>query len=213
MDPNCDNANAVLFRASPVVCKKPDGPTPADLRDDVAQVVPPDSIEYFRSLSDEELDAQVVGTMSRLDALSSQKRQQIKARLLPLLLVLRDRYAQPGRRVVIPGCPTWTEYLRGRGLKPDTVRSWFRKTRSAEELAQIVGEAKPKKHAKQQEPDLLAGDVAGLLLLFAKKLGKPAIQVFGSLGIEDFIVAFREFVRGMATAQGRNIMVNVIADL
>jgi hypothetical protein len=183
-----------------------------DLHDDVAEVVAPGSIDFLRSLADEELDRQVIATTAGLEVLSRQTRREIQNRLLPLLLVLRERFRQPGRRTAIPGCPSWTEYLRDRGLKADTVRSWFRRSRSADEVAELLGETKPKRAARPRDPELQPGDVAGLLLAFDQKLAEQALQVFGSLAIDEYVVALRRFVEGIAVVQQRNILVHLVPE-
>ena len=47
-----------------------------DLRQPPAEVVPPRSMHYYRSLSDEELDAEVVASKSKLDSLSAEQRRE-----------------------------------------------------------------------------------------------------------------------------------------
>jgi hypothetical protein len=188
----------------------------ANLRENIAEVgqpIQPDSVQYYLSLTDEELDQQIIASTQLLDTLSAQKRREIQAKLLPALMVLRDRHAQPGRRNPVLGFPSWEEYLRCRNLKPDTVRSWFRRSLSANEVAIMLGEARRLKKSRNQEQDLQPGDVATLLLVFQKKLGKQLMQVFASLATDDYVQALRTFVEGMVAAQRRRVAVHVIPEL
>lgn len=95
---------------------------------------------YYRSLNDEELVQALRQSLSRGSATSVRMTQELREHLLPALVVLRERYLQPGRRESIPGRPTYYEVLRSLHLKPDTVRKWFQPTVSAIAVSQLLGE-------------------------------------------------------------------------
>jgi hypothetical protein len=110
---------------------------------------------------------------------------------IPYLREARNRFAQPGRRVPVPGNPTWTEWVHNN--LHITVR------RVQQLLSAGAHLAKPISLGSKQRK-LRRGDWRGLL----KATERRAAQVFGS--VEDpkrLAGAIRDFAQGIADRHAR----------
>jgi transposase len=102
----------------------------------------------------------------------------LKDELLPLLEEAKHRYAQPGRRTALAGCPSYEEYLESIGLNPATVRQW-RHRLNEKKLLQLRGNGRqppsrtrPLHLSRKQKDRLLnAASIIGTELLPAFKVG------------------------------------------
>jgi DNA (cytosine-5)-methyltransferase 1 len=107
---------------------------------------------------------------------------------LPYLREARDRFAQPGRRVPVPGNPTWTEWVETNLHR--TVR------RVQQLLSEGPGPRETISPGSKRPPGKLrTGDWRGLL----KVTGRRNAQVFGS--VEDpkrLAGTIRDFAQGIA---------------
>jgi hypothetical protein len=111
----------------------------------------------------------------------------------PYLREARDRFAQPGRRVPVPGNPTWTEWVeQNLGV---TVRRVQQLLSEPAEPNEIISPG-PKHRMRK----LRAGDWHGLL----KATERRNAQVFGS--VEDpkrLAGTIRDFAQGIADQYAR----------
>jgi hypothetical protein len=64
--------------------------------------------------------------------------------LLPALQAMKDKVAQPGRRIVDPKEPNWEDVCRMLGITPDLVRTWRMRTAANTDIRHLVGEERPK---------------------------------------------------------------------
>jgi len=107
---------------------------------------------------------------------------------LPYLREARDRFAQPGRRVPVPGNPTWTEWVNSN--LHVTVRR----------VQQLLSEgAEPRETislgSKRRPQKLRSGDWSGLL----KATERRNAHVFGSVEDPKWLAAtIRSFAQGIA---------------
>jgi C-5 cytosine-specific DNA methylase len=111
---------------------------------------------------------------------------------IPYLREARERFAQPGRRVPVPGNPTWTEWVQTN--LHVTVRR----------VQQLLSDgAEPRETislGSKQRKGLRTGDWRGLL----KATERRAAQVFGS--VEDpkrLAATIRDFAQGIADRHAR----------
>ena len=105
---------------------------------------------------------------------------------IPYLREARHRFAQPGRRVPVPGNPTWTEWVQTN--LHVTVRRVQQLLSEGAEPREIISPS-------SKQPKLRTGDWRGLL----KATERRNAQVFGS--VEDpkrLAVAIRKFAQGIA---------------
>ena len=62
-------------------------------------------VQIASAMGDAELCAYIAGALSQV--------KKILRDILPYLAEARRRFAQPGRRVPVPGRPTWGEWVQG----------------------------------------------------------------------------------------------------
>jgi len=144
-------------------------------------VRPPDPEAVAKALSDSELVEKCVQGFRDL------------REAIPYLREARQRFAQPGRRVPVPGNPTWTEWVHNN--LHVTVRR----------VQQLLSEGlQPRETislgSKRRPRNLRGGDWRGLL----KATERRTAQVFGS--VEDpkrLAGAIRDFAQGIADKYGR----------
>jgi DNA (cytosine-5)-methyltransferase 1 len=143
-------------------------------------VQPPDPETVAKALSDSELVEKCVQGFRTLREIA------------PFLREARDRFAQPGRRVPVPGNPTWTEWVEA-NLRVTVRRVQQLLSEGAEPRETIsLGSKRPRK--------LRCGDWRGLL----KVTGRRNAQVFGS--VEDpkrLAGTIRDFAQGIADQYAR----------
>jgi hypothetical protein len=60
--------------------------------------------------------------------------------LLPALLAMKEKVAQPGRRFPTEGLPNWEEECKLLGIHPAAVRKWKERTQSEADLRMMLGE-------------------------------------------------------------------------
>ena len=142
------------------------GPT-GNVRQVTGEIVDTSNPTYYRGLKDDELLHTLRQSISKLKGGSVRMTQELRGVLLPALLELRERCMQPGRRTPIPGRPTYYEALRSLGLKPDTVRKWFRPTVSAAAVLELLGE---RGQGKRPPRSAVEESAARLLLAAADKI-------------------------------------------
>ena len=110
--------------------------------------------------------------------------------IAPYLREARDRFAQPGRRVPVPGSPTWTEWVE------------TNLHRTVRRVQQLLSEGtKPREtdfarsKIKRQARKLRSGDWRGLL----KATERRTAQVFGSAEDPKRLAGtIRDFAQGIA---------------
>jgi DNA (cytosine-5)-methyltransferase 1 len=144
----------------------------------VASFLPPE--DFAKTLSDSELIQKCVQSFRQLRD------------LIPYLREARERFAQPGRRVPVPGNPTWTEWVeRNLGI---SVRRVQQLLREALEPSEIISLGRPKGSGR-----LVTGDWRGLLEATERRLE----QVFGALQDEEELSeAVRKYAQGIADRFG-----------
>ena len=148
------------------------GPT-GNFRQVTGEVISASNQAFYRSLNDDELLQALQQSVSTLQGSSVRITQDLREHLLPALLVLRERYMQPGRRKPTPGRPTYYEVLASLNLKPDTVRKWFRPTASADVVLQLLGERGERKRPPRSAVEESA---AQLLLAAADKIAAALLD-------------------------------------
>jgi hypothetical protein len=128
---------------------------------------------YYRSLNDDELLRDLRRAASELHSTSVRMTEEVRQHLLPGLLVLRERYMQPGRRIPDPDRPTYYEVLSSLNLKPDTVRKWFNRPAGADVVLELLGESrKPIGRSRPRSDD----SAAQLLLVAADKMAAELLK-------------------------------------
>ena len=148
------------------------GPT-GNFRQVAGDVISTSNQFYYRSLNDDELLQALRQSLSQLQSASVRITQDLRQHLLPALLVLRERYMQPGRRKPMPDRPTYYQVLASLNLKPDTVRKWFKPTVSADAVLQLLGARS--KRARPSHPPV-EESAAQLLLAAADKMAAELLD-------------------------------------
>ncbi len=106
-------------------------------------------VKDYRAFSDKALDGEIVESFRAAQEHYNGLRREVVARLLPALGEMRRRHAAQGVRndlnakLGLPRQAGWEDYLRARGLRPDTVRNWFSKYAAAKTLSLLVGHHSP----------------------------------------------------------------------
>ena len=107
--------------------------------------------EEYREFTDEALDGEIVASVDAAHGHYDGLRRELVLRLLPALAEMRRRHSAQGARndlngkLGLPKRAGWGDYLRSRGLKPDTVHNWFQKYAAVKTLGLLVGGATPRK--------------------------------------------------------------------
>lgn len=144
-------------------------------------VLPPDPDTVAKGLSDSELVEKCVQGFRDL------------REAIPYLREARDRFAQPGRRVPVPGNPTWTEWVNNN--LHVTVRRVQQLLSTGEEPRETISLG-----SKQRSRKLSSGDWRGLL----KATERRTAQVFGSVGDPKRLAGvIRDFAQGIADRYAR----------
>jgi hypothetical protein len=143
----------------------------------------------YRDYTDEALDGEIVTSVGAAQGHYDGLRRELVLRLLPALADMRRRHSAQGvrndlnRRLGLPRRAGWGDYLRSRGLKPDTVHNWFQKYTAAKTLGLLVGGTTPRKLSSQpttsfsNEPRLYRFTTAGRVLVVAASSAKQAMVV------------------------------------
>jgi hypothetical protein len=107
--------------------------------------------QEFREFTDEALDSKIVASVDAAHGHYDGLRRELVLRLLPALAEMRRRHSAQGARndlnskLGLPKRAGWGDYLRSRGLKPDTVHNWFEKYSAAKTLGLLVSGATPRR--------------------------------------------------------------------
>ncbi len=161
------------------------------------------SPDYYRSLSAEELEATVKELLEGSRGLVLRTTAAMRGKLLPALVVLRQRLNKRGR---------WQKFLRSVGITPAQWRQWNSRERfAAREVAHFLGEpAQRRLPAKcpaitQSEAEILARAgarlakaVVGRDRKYALKLARAYLQASQDAGLAVTASRFRYvMVRGV----------------
>ena len=117
------------------------------------------------------MDGEIVASVGAAQDHYDGLRRVLVLRLLPALSEMRKRHAAQGarndlnRRLGLPVRAGWEDYLRSRGLKPDTVRNWFQKHAAVKTLGLLVGATVLRK--LDQQPTTIASNESRLFRLIA----------------------------------------------
>ena len=135
-----------------------------------------DPAQHAKMLDDEELIERCVQGFCEL------------REIIPYLREARDRWAQPGRRVPVPGKPTWTEWVETN--LHVTVRRVQQLLSEGTKPREIISPS-----SKQGSRKLRTGDWRSLL----KATERRAAQVFGPIGnAEKLAGKIRNFAQALA---------------
>ena len=63
-----------------------------------------------------------------------------RVNLLPALLAMKEKVAQPGRREPDPNKPNWEDECRSLGITPDIVKKWKQRTQTESDIRHLIGE-------------------------------------------------------------------------
>ncbi len=151
--------------------------------------IPEVASKEYRHFTDQALDGEIVASVGSAQGHYDGLRRELVLRLLPALAEMRKRHAAQGarndlnRRLGLPTRAGWEDYLRSRGLKPDTVRNWFQKHVAVKTLGFLVGATEPRKLGSQPttfqstEPRLYRVTGADRVLIVAATSAKQATAI------------------------------------
>lgn len=153
----------------------------------------------YTGYTDEALDGEIVASVNAAQSHYDGLRRVLILRLLPALAEMRQRHGKQGvrndlnRRLGLPVRAGWEDYLRSRGLKPDTVRGWFQRHAAVQTLGLLVGATTPRKASSQpapvsgNEPRLYRVNLSDRTLVVAAYSAKRAIATLqrGMFGLND----------------------------
>ncbi len=152
----------------------------------------------YETYSDEELDRQIVRSVGAAQSFYNRLREEVVIRLLPALAEMRRRHGAQGVRndlnskLGLPRKAGWEEYLRSRGLRPDTVRGWFQKFTGVKTLDLLVSgndTSQPENQATRSasnEPLLFRATVANRILIVAANSIKHATDILAKNGVSEY---------------------------
>jgi hypothetical protein len=144
--------------------------------------------EYWE-FTDEALDGEIVASVDAAHGHYDGLRRELVLRLLPALAEMRRRHSAQGARndlnskLGLPKRAGWGDYLRSRGLKPDTVHNWFEKYSAAKTLGLLVGATNRRKLGSQpttfasNEPRLYRMTAADRVLVVAATSARQATAI------------------------------------
>jgi hypothetical protein len=110
----------------------------------------------YKQYSDQALDAEIVQSFDAAHKHYLGLRREVVLRLLPALAEMRERHTAQGSRndlnvrLGLPRKAGWEDYLRSRGLKPDTVRNWFEKHGASKILGLLASNNSPQAGTTEQ---------------------------------------------------------------
>lgn len=122
---------------------------------------------YYVGLPQEDLLREIRECIAVITAARNQMNQEIRKRLLPALLELRKR--------TIRKHPGYYETLAAMGLNADTVRQWFYRSHSADEVIDLMEEEEAQPQIRERD-DRDPHDTEGLLLEHADKMAKALLE-------------------------------------
>jgi hypothetical protein len=155
--------------------------------------------QRIRDYTDEALDGEIVASVDAAHGHYDGLRHELVMRLLPALAEMRRRHGAQGARndlnlkLALPRKAGWGDYLRSRGLKPDTVHNWFQKYAAVKTLGLLVGGTTPRKLGTRpaipasNEPRLYQLAAANRVLVVAATSAKHAIAILqkNMVGVAD----------------------------
>jgi hypothetical protein len=100
----------------------------------------PKSVEEYKEMGYEALHKEVAGMISLAQRLVTWRGRAEHFGLLPALTALQQLTAQPGRRIPIPGVPSWREECELLGITAEVVRQWRSRTQSEKDMRMMLGE-------------------------------------------------------------------------
>jgi len=103
------------------------------------------TVTVYRNLSDSQLVDEIKQCVGNIGLSRAQMNREMRMRLLP---ALRELHERTYRRK-----PGFYETLEKIGLKPATVRQWFHRSNTANEVIDVLEEARPKKMPGKRESD------------------------------------------------------------
>jgi hypothetical protein len=124
---------------------KTNGSTALALIPELSGTSPKVASKKYTGYTDEALDGEIVASVNAAQSHYDGLRRVLILRLLPALAEMRKRHGKQGvrndlnRRLGLPVRAGWEDYLRSRGLKPDTVRGWFQRHAAVKTLGLLVG--------------------------------------------------------------------------
>ncbi len=122
------------------------------------EIVEQESIYHFRSLTIDELQAKIEAMLSDVDLSALRLTRELRQRLLPALIVLKDRIPHG----------EWQDYLQSIGLKPGTFRMMRKREReAANDITALLTDGGLRK-APKRKPQI-SESAETQLLRFAKK--------------------------------------------
>lgn len=148
----------------------------------------------YRQYTDEALDGEIVASVNAAQGHYDGLRRELVLRLLPALGEMRKRHAAQGarndlnRRLGLPLRSGWEDYLRSRGLKPDTVRGWFQRHAAVQTLGLLVGATATRKVNSQPttvsgcEPRLYRVNVSDRIVIVAATSERQAVAALHKYG-------------------------------
>ncbi len=157
------------------------------------QGIPEVTRKEYRAYSHEALDAEIVESVNEAHEHYNGLRRELVMRLLPALAEMRKRHGAQGSRndlntrLGLPRRAGWEDYLRARGLRPDTVRNWFQKYAAARTLGHLVSGTRPKQPTKGR-PVKSGKQEAGL---YKVSTGKRTLIVAATSADDALVVAGR----------------------
>jgi hypothetical protein len=145
--------------------------------------------DEYRGFTDEALDGEIVASVDAAHGHYDGLRRELVLRLLPALAEMRRRHGAQGarndlnRKLALPRKAGWGDYLRSRGLKPDTVHNWFQKYAAVKTLGLLVGATASRKGNVQpatvasHEPRLYRVTMPDRVLVVAATSAKQATAI------------------------------------
>ena len=79
-----------------------------------------------------------------------------RVNLLPALMAMKEKVAQPGRREPDPTKPNWEDECRSLGITPEMVRQWKTRTQVETDIRHLLGEEPSKSGRHTPDPNARA---------------------------------------------------------
>jgi hypothetical protein len=168
---------------------KSNGSTSLALIPELSGYIPKVAPREYRDFTDAALDGEIIASVDAAQGHYDGLRRELVLRLLPSLAEMRRRHASQGarndlnRRLGLPTRAGWEDYLRSRGLKPDTVRNWFQKHAAVKTLNLLVGTTAPRTLGSRpttyasNEPRLYRISAADRVLVVAATSARQAAAI------------------------------------
>ena len=202
---------------APTMASNSTGSTALALIPELSGTSPKVVPKEYTGYTDEALDGEIVASVNAAQSHYDGLRRVLILRLLPALAEMRKRHAAQGarndlnRRLGLPLRSGWEDYLRSRGLKPDTVRGWFQRHTAVKTLGLLVGATAPRKPNRQPassastEPRLFRVSVADRVLVVAATSARQATAILHKSidGLTDDDARVEELGQVIEVSNGR----------